>query len=283
MLTQRDQEILKAVHFYRYMTILDVTYCFFSPSSVSHVREILSRLCGKKDEQDNQYLYRFGLPKSRTGNTERVYVLGARGRDFLTNNTHISVNWFASPSRMANLNYNTLIHSLSVTRVLVAATFWSRKQEEFTLINMKTNYHLANMPGREVSTVIPDGWLVFEHHSGKKGSLIVEIDRGTEYQERFKQHISTRLAFIESGKYEEFFGEKAVQIVYIVVGEKRYRETRRKTMVQWTQEVLKEQELENWGVLFKFTDIGFEEIYGANLFEKPVWYSPFTKDEGSLF
>ena len=174
MLTERDQEIIKAVHFYRYMTMLDVTYCFYSPSSISHVREILSRLCGKKDEQDNQYLYRFGLPRNRTGNTERVYVLGARGRDFLTNNTHVSVNWYASPSRMANLNYNALIHSLSVTRVLVAATYWSRKQEEFTLINMKTNYYLANVPGKEGNTVIPDGWLLFQHRSGKKGSLIVE-------------------------------------------------------------------------------------------------------------
>jgi len=157
---------------------------------------------------------------------------------------------------MANLNYNALIHSLSVTCMLVAATYWSRKQEEFTLINMKTNYQLANMPGKEANTVIPDGWLLFQHRSEKKGSLLVEIDRGTEYRERFKQHISTRLVFIESGKYEEIFEEKAVQVVYIVVGEKRYRETRKRTMIQWTQEVLQKMELENWGEIVQIYRCG---------------------------
>jgi hypothetical protein len=54
-------------------------------------------------------------------------------------------------------------------------------------------------------------------------------------------------------------------------------------MLQWTREVLQELGRENWGSIFKFTNVGLEEIYGANLFEKPVWYSSFKKDAGSLF
>src|SRR3954468_11546957 len=133
MLNERDQEILKAVHFYRYMTVQDVTYLMFSETSISHVREILSRLCGKADKADNQYLYRFRLPKISESNSERVYVLGARGREFLTNNTPLAVNWYASPARMATLNYNALLHSLAVTRFLVAASHWSKKQSIFKL------------------------------------------------------------------------------------------------------------------------------------------------------
>jgi hypothetical protein len=280
MLTERDQEILKAVHFYRYMTMLDVTYCFYSPSSVSHVREILSRLCGKKDEQDNQYLYRFGIPSNRTGNTERVYVLGARGRDFLTNNTHLSVNWYASPSRMANLNYNALLHSLSLTRVLVAAHYWSKQQDVYKVIGEKISYELANRPGKNERDIIPDGWLLLERQDKTRGSVLLEIDRGTEYQERFKQHIASRLEFVRSGKCEEQFGVKHVTIAYVnVFG----HGARRQNMLQWTRDVLQELGRENWGSIFKFTNVGLDEIYMANLFEKPVWYSPFNKDAGGLF
>jgi len=41
--------------------------------------------------------------------------------------------------------------------------------------------------------------------------------------------------------------------------------------------------MENWGILFKFTDLGFEEIYEANLYGGNRWYSPFKKDVGSMF
>jgi protein involved in plasmid replication-relaxation len=283
MLNERDQEILKAVHFYRYMTVQDVTYLMFSETSISHVREILSRLCGKADKADNKYLYRFRLPKISEGNAERVYVLGARGREFLNNNTHLFVNWYASPARMATLNYNALLHSLAVTRVLVAAAHWSKKQSIFKLVDTHISYGLAQAPNHfpdNKRMVIPDGWLLFERQDEKRGSILLEIDRGTEYQERFKQHIASRLEFVRSGKYEEQFGVKHVTIAYVNVFE---HGSRRQSMLQWTRDVLQELGRENWGSIFKFTSMGLEEIYEANLFEKAVWYSPFNKDAGSLF
>src|SRR3954469_12439243 len=99
MLTSRDEEILKTIHFYRYMTVIDVAYRLFTPGGKTHVRDILSHLCGGKDKLDNQYLYRFGLPTAQTGNVERVFVLGNRGRDFLVNNTGLQVNWYFRPGR----------------------------------------------------------------------------------------------------------------------------------------------------------------------------------------
>src|SRR4051794_8752296 len=280
MLNERDQEILKAVHFYRYMTVQDVTYLMFSETSISHVREILSCLCGKADKADNQYLYRFRLPKISEGNAERVYVLGARGREFLTNNTPLVVNWYASPARMATLNYNALLHSLSLTRVLVAAHYWSKQQDVYKVIGEKISYELANRPGKNERDIIPDGWLLLERQDKTRGSVLLEIDRGTEYQERFKQHIASRLEFVRSGKYEEQFGVKHVSIAYVnVFG----HGSQRQSMLQWTREVLQELGRENWGSIFKFTNVELEEIYMANLFEKPVWYSPFNKDAGGLF
>jgi hypothetical protein len=284
MLTERDQEILKAVHFYRYMTVQDVAYRFFSPRSESHVRELLSTLCGKADEADNQYLYRFGLPKTRTGNTERVFVLGARGREFLINNTHLSVNWYGNPRRMAGLSYNILYHSLSLTRVLVAASFWGKQQEAYKLIDTKIAYGLANRPGKGGNDVIPDGWLLFERTDKKKGAILLEIDRTTEYQERFKQHVASRLEFVRSGAYEKQFGERSAIIAYLAVfGNEAARESRRRSMMQWAREVLKDVNLENWGSLFRFGHVGLEDVYKANLFDGAVWYMPDKKEQIPLF
>jgi len=62
-----------------------------------------------------------------------------------------------------------------------------------------------------------------------------------------------------------------VQVAYVVIGEAAFRETRKQTMLQWTKESLRDIGRENWGVLFKFTDVGLGEVYDANLFAAPVW------------
>jgi hypothetical protein len=59
ILGKRGEEILKAVYFYRYMTALDV--CSYAPSSLVHVRPILTELAGGGDYVENEFLYRFPL------------------------------------------------------------------------------------------------------------------------------------------------------------------------------------------------------------------------------
>jgi len=230
----------------------------------------------------NHYLYRFGLPKATKGNVERIYTLGSRGRDFLVNATGQSINWYFRPGRTATHNYSFLVHSLAVTRFLVAASYWSKTQKGLQLIQSRINYELANTPGKEEATIIPDGWLLFQRSDGKKGSVLLEIDRGTEYQERFKQHIVSRVEFVRSGAFERFFGERSVTVVYVAVGDLPYKETRRRTMLLWTKEVLKELGLEDWGSMFLFTDVGLD-VYGAQLFDKAVWYSTESSKAGRLF
>jgi hypothetical protein len=70
IITKPLEAILKAIHFYRYMATQDVCRLLYSPRSLSHVREILSLLAAAN------YLYRFELPHTSRGNTERIYTLG---------------------------------------------------------------------------------------------------------------------------------------------------------------------------------------------------------------
>jgi hypothetical protein len=291
VLTDRDQEILKVIHFYRYMTARDIALRLFSESSLTYVRSILSKMAGNKDREPNQFLYRFGLPKAQKGNVERIFSLGARGKGVLVNNMGIPVNWYFRPGRMTNYSYNFIVHSLVITRFLVAAHAWSKSQDAYKLIDTRISYELASQQLIKNSTtdngvqrpeIIPDGWLLFQNREQKRGGFLLEIDRGTEYQERFKRHIASRLEFVKSGAYEQMFGERSVTVVYVAVGDLPYRETRRRTMLLWTREVLEELELENWGSMFKFCDVGLD-VYGANLFEDEVWYSTESSKAGKLF
>jgi protein involved in plasmid replication-relaxation len=243
-------------------------------------RDILSNLCGKADEQDNQYLYRFGIPTASKGNVERIFTLGEQGYKFLREGGYIPDTLRFRRRSIDNLNYNYLIHSLAITRFLVAAYWWSKNQDTYTLIDTKTSYEIAS----KANGIIPDGWLLFERKDGMRGALILEVDRGTEFQQQFKAHVAARLRFIESGADQRLFGERQVVFVlYVTVGKIPYRHTRRHTMAQWTREVLKEQGREKWSKLFKFADVGLNDIYEKNLFDEAVWETPDSDKGGKLF
>src|SRR3954465_11824267 len=169
LLTPRMEEILKVMHLYRYMTAVDVAYRVFKPGSLTHVREILSALSGGADYIERQYLYRFQLPGE--GNPERVYTLGSRGRDYLARDLGLPVTWYFRPHKVKHLSHAHVVHSLLLTRFLVAAEWWGRSQPDIRLSAVRTSYELAEKPGRvriagedgrtELVKVIPDAWLSF--------------------------------------------------------------------------------------------------------------------------
>lgn len=83
VISKRHEEILQSIHQLRYVTALDMTRLFYTPTSINHVREILSLLSGKGDCVERHYVFRIPLPDTRIGNSEKVYTLGSRGRSYL--------------------------------------------------------------------------------------------------------------------------------------------------------------------------------------------------------
>ena len=298
LLTRPLEEILKAVHFYRYMTALDVTYLLYSPSSLKYVRDSLARLAGGEDFKPGQYLYRFRVASSDPGNPERIYTLGSRGRKFLVEELGMPVDWHFRPEMVRHLSYSRVAHALALTRFLVGAKVWAAGQPEFRLAEIRTSYELGMTPatvelgeGRERETVrvVPDAWLLFEQlQDGRHAHwlpVLLELDRGTEYQRKFKQHIRSRLEFIRrGGPYSRLFGHEAVTIAYATTGERpAYRETRRLSMCEWTKEVLSEWGMEKWASVFRFHALVPEDIYTTPIFSEPVWYQPDQRLPVSIF
>ena len=115
-------------------------------------------------------------------------------------------------------------------------------------------------------------------HDGKHEKwlpVLLEIDRGTQDQGKFRERVESRIEFIRSGAYRELFETEAVTIAYATTGETpEYRETRRRAMCAWTRDVLKKLQKEKWASVFRFNSLCLEDIYTTPLFEERIWYRP---------
>ena len=208
-LTPKDEEILKAIYTYRYATTLDIAYLLFRPTYLPYVRSRLARLAGRKDLQENTYLCRFKLPATE-GNRERIFTLGNKGRAFLKDTHGCVLDWYFQPAKFKFFSYSAILHHLLLTRFLVAAAWWCKHQEDFTLLEERVSYELSRLPpkvtiGKKTLTVIPDAWLLFGKCS-EKYAVLFELDRGMEFQQKFKEHVKGRLELIRSGQYAKLFG-----------------------------------------------------------------------------
>jgi hypothetical protein len=269
-LTPRDEDILRAVYNFRYMTAKDVAYRLFSPTILNYVRNRLSRLSGGTDLAAHTYLCRSSLP----GTGEKIFTLGAKGRDFLAREAGLTVDFYFRPYRLPHFSFSHLLHALVLTRCLVAAASWSRSQRQYTLSQIRTSYELARI--RELK-VVPDAWLLFERTDGDRFPILLEIDRGTQHKAPFQQHLKARLEFIRSGEYAKVFGVPAVIIAYATTGQlPTYGETRRQALCHWIMEVLTELKMETWAEIFRVTKLSHAEIYQTPLFDAPVFYRPDT-------
>jgi hypothetical protein len=302
IITKPLEAILKAIHFYRYMTALDVAYLLYSPSSLTYVRSLLSSLAGGEDGKTHRYLYRFQLPSVHCGGigAERIYTLGAAGREFMEK-SGFKVDWYYRPHCIKLASYGAVLHNLLLSRTLIAASVWAKKQPNFKLVKTRICYQLAreapsiqliNDKGeREMVKVIPDAYLLFQKLNNNKHErfyqVILEIDRGMEFQKRFKKAIQARLEFIkDTASYSSLFetAPNNVIIAYITTGDRpEYRESRRRAMSDWTMQVISQSDLNNLPCSFLFCSVVASEIYNIPLFEGAGWFRPGESSPVSLF
>jgi hypothetical protein len=140
-----------------------------------------------------------------------------------------------------------MMHNLILTRFLVSAKKWRGERREFKLLQVRTCY--------EVGSDYPSVEVVKE---GKKERVKVIPDA--------------------------WLGGEAVMVAYLTTGETEgFRESRRRAMCVWAQEVLKELRKESWASVFRFGSVSMEDMYEGALFEKDVWYMPGEETPVGLF
>jgi hypothetical protein len=289
ILTDKEERILEAVRDLGYVTAQDIKHLLFSEGSLSHVQATLAKLSeGNDSEEGDHLLYRFHLPITTKGTKQYVYALGAKGREAM------GKEGYFRPYKLRSLSYSHIAHHLTLTRFVCSGLLWCQYDQQVRLADVRLFHELARELGKaETATkgspapapVVPDGWLHFELLDGENGDLmtslpiLLEIDGGSEYRRRFKQHIADRIEFIRSEKYARFFGVGAVRIAYATTGSRpEFRQSRLAAMRTWTKEVLADLKLKGWENVFYFTDLVYEDIYNLKHFSDEVWYTPTDKE-----
>jgi len=289
-LSPRDLMIVRLVGLLRFVRAIDLSYRLARPTLVSYYRRLLASLCGPEDSQGG-FLYRFAEPSIRKGERAWIYALSAKGAHILAQEgTHLP------PYKLRQLSYNYLRHSLQLTSFLCTAHFFVRTNPSYTLSREMLSYELARHPPtvtlqpEEHTTpvaVVPDAFLCFER-GGETFPVLFEIDRGTEFQHKFKKNLRNRIVFLRSGAYARYFQTPAVLVAYATTGALPERETRRLTMQQWTLEVIDEmitkEHRQGWRELFRFCSLP-DTIYDQTtaLFSEPVWHIPGLPDPVAFF
>jgi hypothetical protein len=293
ILTPRHEQILQAVHEYRYMTAQDIKHLLFSKGSLTYARSLLSALAGGKDQAERHYLYRFPFPTGAAGNRERIFTLGALGRDFLANELGMPVDWYFRPYKSERLSHSHVLHHLLLTRFVIAALSYTRNHPDINLLQSRLCHELARTQAmvadqkKQKAAIIPDAWLLFADQStGARYPVMLEIDRGTAFRSKFQTQMKARLEFIRSGEYKTVFDHPAVIYAYVTSGQlPSHAQARVKTMATWTQSVLTELGLPDWGSIFRFTSLSFDTLYEdiPSLLEQPVWSRPDKSEMVALF
>ena len=212
------------------------------------------------------------------------------------NELGLAADWYFRPDKVRHLSSGQLTHNLILTRFLVAAREFCVSSPGYRLSKQRISYGLAGEPvvvelgeGRDAFRVpvVPDAWLLIERTrrgEPERFPILLEIDRGTEYQRRFKEHVLSRVEFIRSGGYARLFGERAVTVAYVTTGDRpSYRETRLQTMRVWSREVLEAAGRGSWGSVFRFTAVAHEELFSMPLFSDRVWFEPGEGEPVRLF
>jgi hypothetical protein len=290
ILNDKEERILKAVHNLECVTKDEIIHLLFAKGSSNYVGAILRKLSGGRDYDEQAFLYRFPLPRATRGTKERVYCLGAKAREVLT------LEDFYPPSKFRYLSYSPILHDLTLSRFITAATAYFTTHTDFDLLETRMCYQLAQNPptlpvitnGIKTNvTVLPDAWLNLERVTDETAyPLWLEIDRGTENRQKFQQLVRNRLALVKSQQYEQIFNTKAVLLCYVTTGATpELGALRLHNMLRWTEDVLLEQDQQQWSSLFRFSTIAFKTLYDQAhaLFTEPVWYQPLVNDQVPLF
>jgi hypothetical protein len=272
-LSQRDEEILKAIYIYRYLTAEQTTLLFFSPTSRNYAGEYLRRLTKEK------YITRFPLPAAKPGNPQLIYTLSIKGIRFLSS---LGLEMYGVTRPPQEPSFQHISHSLAITDFIIAAVNMTKQHPDISLASFRPDWMLKHTPLTfQDIQVVPDAALDFRLPvEGKRVQypLLVELDRGSEDQSQLRRKVRNLIQVVLSPSYAALFGISRVTIAFAVTtGEKRVQ-----TVKQWIEKELIETQLTQEADLFLIGDISPCRTNPRKLFLDLFWMCPFQQDRFSL-
>jgi len=209
----RDRQIMKAVHEYRFLTRSQIQR-LFGMNCVTRVNVRLRKLF------DHGYLDRRFRP-TITGTSETIYVLGKRGIPIVDQMTGLQEKEIISVRRLAlAAKEHSLEHDLSVNDFRISVVNEIEVEGSLKLVrwldarSCEQRFEVRDGGKVTKSTLRPDGFFQLTHES-KLYSFFVEIDLATSSQEQLQAKFQTYLDFQNLGLYERAFGLKTFYVLVV--------------------------------------------------------------------
>jgi hypothetical protein len=272
-----EEPVLQALQRYYCLTSRQLCRLLYSRGSLTYIQSRLKSLVGAG------YVERVWMPKrGPSGSSPAVYVLARRGLNHLKR-LGAQIDRRHRPAERGRLSYLFLAHTIELNDFLIAAEELERSLRPYKVAAVLHEHTLKRHPVHVINTsgkaaaVIPDAWLDLRVAGTFQVCLVVELDRGTEQQRRWRQKISNLLAFAD-GPYQEAFGTSSLTItVPTTAGERRLAE-----LLRWTEAELAACQEESLGDLFIFASL-FPGAEGPReVFLTPRWYQPFRREPVAL-
>ena len=265
-MTERDREIIHAVHEYRVLKQSQITRLFFRTGQAAS--RVLQRL------YHHGYLDRRLLPVVY-GKSPTLYVVDRRGVELLRATFGLEeIVWYPSNK---DLKLEFLEHTLAINDVRIAITkaacapdfelrHWINETE------LKADYDRVTIrrPSGKVQNVslIPDSYLVLRTPFGL-AHLFLELDRGTMSTERFVTKILAYQQYQKSGAYTKRYNARSMRVITVTSSEKRLASLKLAT--------------EKVGGSWQFSFAVLTDVNEMNVFSSPIWQVAGKKERELLF
>lgn len=211
VLTERDREIILAVHENRFLRRDQIERLFFSTTAAANAR-LLSLY-------QHHFLDRLYLPVA-VGSSQAVYALDRQGARLVARQEHLPLSSVIWKRKHNRVELFFLEHTVTVAELHVGLQLGIRARDDVVLLEWRreaflTRERFADPEDPDLRLFVwPDAFFGLATPEGRS-YFFVEADLGTETLERFRRKVLAYQEYWRSGRYTERYGHTAFRVLVV--------------------------------------------------------------------
>jgi hypothetical protein len=217
VLTQRDCEIIRAVHENRFLRRDQIERLFFTTTAAANARLLAL--------YQHRFLDRLYLPVE-LGSSQAVYALDREGAALIAREEQMHLSQVTWRRKHNRVEFFFLEHTVLTAEIHVALQVALRGRSDVSLLEWRRDAFLTRErfydPAEDERKLIvaPDAFFGLATPEGS-AYFFVEVDLGTETLDRFRRKIVAYQEYWRSGRYRERYGHANFRVLTIGEGPQR--------------------------------------------------------------
>jgi hypothetical protein len=199
ILSTPDDNFLKALAVYKYLTAWQTTRLFYSHGTLTTVQTRYKRLA------DAGYVCRIPLPAtSRVGSGPYVYTLASAGSAYLRREHGIDVGRRQTPAEERGHGLDFWSHLLALNDLLLGLAVLTRTHATLRVgtllhdLDLRREPLMVQLAAGQRQRLIPDALLTLELAGVPCQTVLIELHRGTNHQVRTRQQFAKLIAWVRA-------------------------------------------------------------------------------------